>query len=416
MEILGLEELQSQEEREKQKRSFAIAYEEESADMGEAQELLINLIISIGGIRRDVYEYLLTPRFADGQAVASAGRLLCYAASAEWLRLAIEALKRPSGSMYVNEITEAYQDGIPFAKVKEFLEKSKTVFEMCQYRLQFAEKQKSEKEAQEPSANVTGSGRSEPSASMIGSNGAEMMEEIKAAVVDAVRMAFADYERNRESGQKDQGTTNEKAGDKKSSVDVIENETEKLPASMTGSEETEPSANMTGSEETEPSANMTGSEAHETGRPEIPDGAEILNGGMLVVDLKKEQENSQKRISFFRILLDRHIKREFAKMKPKSQVGKIFEIMVDKKYGKEQILAIRRMMHGGMSNEFIFALLEKDLSGEELTNMCQALLQGDAAGEERTERPDASAGRKETGDGERWQDMDMSFDMQEEYV
>lgn len=99
-------------------------------------------------------------------------------------------------------------------------------------------------------------------------------------------------------------------------------------------------------------------------------------------------------------------------MKPESQVGKIFEIMVDKKYGKEQILSIRRLMNGGMSNEFIFALLEKDLSGEELANMCQALLQGEATGEEGTEWSDASA--KETGENERWQDM--SFDMQEEYV
>ena len=169
---------------------------------------------------------------------------------------------------------------------------------------------------------------------------------------------------------------------------------------------------MTGSKETEPPDSVTGSEAHETGRPEIPDGTEILNGGMLVVDLKKEQENSRQRISFFRILLERHIKKEFAKMKPESQVGKIFEIMVDKKYGKEQILSIRRLMNGGMSNEFIFALLEKDLSGEELANMCQALLQGEATGEEGTEWSDASA--KETGENERWQDM--SFDMQEEYV
>lgn len=414
MEILGLKELQSQEEREKQKQSIAIAYEEEGADMGEAQELLINLIISIGGIRKEVYGYLLTPRFADGQAVTSAGRLLCYAAPAEWLQLAVEALGRPSGTMYVNEITEAYQDGIPFAKVKDFLEKSETVFEMCQYRLCFSENQRAKKEEQKLSANMTGSDRSEPSVNVTGSNREKMMEGIKEAVVDAIRTVLESFEENNELGRNDNRTEDEKTVRKEVAVNAPEDEAEELSDSVTESEEMEPPVNVTGSKETEPPDSVTGSEAHETGRPETPDGTEILNGGMLVVDLKKEQENSRQRISFFRILLNRHIKKEFAKMKPESQVGKIFEIMVDKKYGKEQILSIRRLMNGGMSNEFIFALLEKDLSGEELANMCQALLQGEATGEEGTERSDASA--KETGENERWQDMDMSFDMQEEYV
>ena len=115
--ILQLDELNGMECRDEGKRSVEQTYDTETGEptqTSEAQEMLLNLILSLGGIRKEVWEYLLTPRFHDTQAVASVGRLLCYAAPLEWMELSVEALSRMAGTMYVNEITEAYQADMPY--------------------------------------------------------------------------------------------------------------------------------------------------------------------------------------------------------------------------------------------------------------------------------------------------------------
>ena len=185
------------------------------------------------------------------------------------------------------------------------------------------------------------------------------------------------------------------------------------PDNMTGSEEAEHSDNMTGSEEAEHPDNMTGSEGAEhpdnmTGSEgaehsdnmtgyENEDGYDLLDHRVLMMDLKKEQEKSEKRISFFQILLRRHMKKEFSKLEKDDQVGKIFEIMVNKKYDKNQILSIRRLMNGGMTNEFIFSLLEKDLPETELTNLCETLLneENDLSGLSENMKADETGGDEE---------------------
>ena len=65
----------------------------------------------------------------------------------------------------------------------------------------------------------------------------------------------------------------------------------------------------------------------------------------------------------------------YEKLDKETQIGKIFEIMVEKKYKKEKILAIKRLMNGGMTNEFIFSLIEKDISEEELNELCETLVE-----------------------------------------
>lgn len=88
----------------------------------------------------------------------------------------------------------------------------------------------------------------------------------------------------------------------------------------------------------------------------------------------------------------------FLKLDEEAQESKIFEIMIGQKYEKGKILAIRRLMNGGMSNEFIFSLLEKDMSEEELTDLCGTLLDdaGAGAGDQLAEEPQGS----EIPDGE----------------
>ena len=101
---------------------------------------------------------------------------------------------------------------------------------------------------------------------------------------------------------------------------------------------------------------------------------EIAKTGILVTELQEERKKQNGAISFFQMLLNKHMKRAFLKLDTKTQDGKIFEIMVGKKYTKGKIMAIRKLMDGGMSKEFIFSLLEKDMSEEELKDLCDTLL------------------------------------------
>ena len=336
--ILQLDELNGMECRDEGKRSVEQTYDTETGEptqTSEAQEMLLNLILSLGGIRKEVWEYLLTPRFHDTQAVASVGRLLCYAAPLEWMELSVEALSRMAGTMYVNEITEAYQADMPFNEVKRIFESSDTVFEMCQRRREYGIGQ--DKHQKKHPDNVTGSEESKDENSL------------EKTVVNAVMEA----------------------------LQLHQKKTKKLSDNMTGNEEEELSDDMTGYEN--------------------EDGYDLLDHRVLMMDLKKEQEKSEKRVSFFQILLRRHMKKEFSKLEKDDQVGKIFEIMVNKKYDKNQILSIRRLMNGGMTNEFIFSLLEKDLPETELTDLCETLLneENDLSGLSENMKADETGGDEE---------------------
>ena len=384
--ILQLDELNGMECRDEGKRSVEQTYDTETGEptqTSEAQEMLLNLILSLGGIRKEVWEYLLTPRFHDTQAVASVGRLLCYAAPLEWMELSVEALSRMAGTMYVNEITEAYQADMPFNEVKRIFESSDTVFEMCQRRREYGIGQ--DKHQKKHPDNVTGSEESKDENSL------------EKTVVNAVMEALQLHQKKTKK-LSDNMTGSEGA---EHPDNMTGSEGAEHPDNMTGSEEAEHSDNMTGSEEAEHPDNMTGSEGAEhsdnmTGY-ENEDGYDLLDHRVLMMDLKKEQEKSEKRISFFQILLRRHMKKEFSKLEKDDQVGKIFEIMVNKKYDKNQILSIRRLMNGGMTNEFIFSLLEKDLPETELTNLCETLLneENDLSGLSENMKADETGGDEE---------------------
>ena len=384
--ILQLDELNGMECRDEGKRSVEQTYDTETGEptqTSEAQEMLLNLILSLGGIRKEVWEYLLTPRFHDTQAVASVGRLLCYAAPLEWMELSVEALSRMAGTMYVNEITEAYQADMPFNEVKRIFESSDTVFEMCQRRREYGIGQ--DKHQKKHPDNVTGSEESKDENSL------------EKTVVNAVMEALQLHQKKTKK-LSDNMTGSEEA---EHPDNMTGSKGAEHPDNMTGSEEAEHPDNMTGSEGAEHSDNMTGSEGAEhsdnmTGY-ENEDGYDLLDHRVLMMDLKKEQEKSEKRISFFQILLRRHMKKEFSKLEKDDQVGKIFEIMVNKKYDKNQILSIRRLMNGGMTNEFIFSLLEKDLPETELTDLCETLLneENDLSGLSENMKADETGGDEE---------------------
>lgn len=381
-EILTLQELNSEEWKVRARESVEHAYDEagNSTVESDAQETLLNFILNIGGIRRDVYEYLLTPRFRDPSAVASVGILLCYGAPCEWIELVVEALDQNSvtGNFYVNEITEAFKAEIPVAALQQLLRESTTVFDFCQKKIalmkatqmhtrkgqektDILEKADPQEEAMLEKMSKQESGE-EPSAA---SDGIEA--GMAKAVTDAVLAAMKGF-----------------LGQKKSTLIVTESkgELDSEPSSWERNDEhkdtitrrqvkvgilrkqREEPINIP-----DPAQEQEGAEA-----PEFPDGQEILDAKMLVTELQKEEKAHSDRVSFFQLLLSRHMRKEFEKLDEDAQVGKIFEIMVEKKYRKDKILSIRKLMNGGMTNEFIFSLLEKDLPEEELTELCETLV------------------------------------------
>ena len=377
--ILQLKELKRPIWQEKMQHSVKQAQKEEDGEAcAEAQGTLINLIMCLGGIREDVFEYLMFPRFSNVEAVRAIGNLLCYAAPVEWIELSVRALERIAGIMYVNEIIESYQAGISVKQVECFLEESETVFEMCQHRLDFTNKQLGDRvtgsEEEKPADRVTGSGNAIEGGGMAYGNLAQIITDaVMAAMQKSGQMIIAHTKM--EPADRMTGSE-EELGDK-----VTGSKGEKPTDRVTGSWEEKPEDKMTGSEEEKLTEKETGQEVMQEFAPEeipdFPDGEELQDNRILVKELKEAEEQAGKRISFFQILLSRHMKKAFAKLDAEAQVSKIFEIMVEKKYGKEKILPIRRLMNGGMSNEFIFSLLEKDFSEEELNELCDTLLAED---------------------------------------
>lgn len=413
--ILQLKELKRPIWQEKMQHSVKQAQKEEDGEAcAEAQGTLINLIMCLGGIREDVFEYLMFPRFSNVEAVRAIGNLLCYAAPVEWIELSVRALERIAGIMYVNEIIESYQAGISVKQVECFLEESETVFEMCQHRLDFTNKQLGDRvtgsEEEKPADRVTGSEGEEPADKRTGSGEEQLGNRVTGSgnaiegegmaygnlaqiITDAVmaamqksgQMIIADTkmelaDRMTESEEEPADRVTGSKGEKP--TDRVTGSEEELGDGVTGSSEEKLWDKMTGSvdeklteKETGPEVVMEEFTSEEI--PDFPDGEELQDNHMLVKELKEAEEQAGKRISFFQILLSRHMKKAFAKLDAEAQVSKIFEIMVEKKYGKEKILPIRRLMNGGMSNEFIFSLLEKDFSEEELNELCDTLLAED---------------------------------------
>lgn len=381
-EILTLQELDSEEWKVRARESVEHAYDEagNSTVESDVQETLLNFILNIGGIRRDVYEYLLTPRFRDPSAVASVGILLCYGAPCEWIELVVAALDQNSvtGNFYVNEITEAFKAEIPVAALQQLLRESTTVFDFCQKKMalmkatqmhtrngqektDILEKADPQEEAMLGKVSKQESGE-EPSAA---SDGIEV--GMAKAVTDAVLAAMKGFWGQKKNtlivtdpkGELDSEPSSWERNDEHK--DTITRRQVKVGILRKQREEP---INIP-----DPAQEQEGAEA-----PEFPDGQEILDAKMLVTELQKEEKAHSDRVSFFRLLLSRHMRKEFEKLDEDAQVGKIFEIMVEKKYRKDKILSIRKLMNGGMTNEFIFSLLEKDLPEEELTELCETLV------------------------------------------
>ncbi|MBO5486147.1 MAG: hypothetical protein J5988_04350, partial [Eubacterium sp.] len=75
--VLQLKELKRPIWQEKMQRSVEQAQKEGGEECAEAQGTLINLIMCLGGIREDVFEYLMIPRFVNVESVRAIANLLC---------------------------------------------------------------------------------------------------------------------------------------------------------------------------------------------------------------------------------------------------------------------------------------------------------------------------------------------------
>ncbi len=325
-EVLTLEQLKQPEWMDRAEHLLQLTYQKETGEQtveSEAQEMFLQFVKNMGGIRADVYEYLLlSPRFHDVAEVTAAGMLLCYGAPLEWIKLVLRAFEknRVSGALYANEITEAYKEGVPVEQVSNLLNETKTIFEFCQKRLRNDYSVAEDRWTAETSALEK-----------------ERLEEI---IISAVHTAMETFEEREKKFKK----VNEEPENQifQEAGKVIE----EVP------------------EEREEAKVQT----------EVPE-QDMLSRKTLVFDLEKVSKEHDNRVSFFEILLNRHMKRMFEKLDKETQIGKIFEIMVEKKYKKEKILAIKRLMNGGMTNEFIFSLIEKDISEEELNELCETLVE-----------------------------------------
>ena len=378
--VLRIKDLESEPWKEAKQHSLDRAGKSKSSEELEAQEALLNFLVNLGGVREDVYQYLLTPQFSDTYAVSAIRPLLCYAAPLEWIILAVEAIHKDdvAGLLYVNEITAAYMDDIPVEKVEEFLEGSESAFDMCQKRMQCHRQLRAATRGLRDT--VTGSEENELRDMVAGSEETKPSDtgtESKEKDNTALEKMTQEIGRNIFMEIQKQMKREKLWEEPHDTVTGSEEEENELHDTMTGSGENELYDTMTQSEENEPHDMMTESEEEENELHDTmaqSEDEEIAKTGILVTELQEERKKQNGAISFFQMLLSKHMKRAFLKLDTKTQDGKIFEIMVGKKYTKGKIMAIRKLMDGGMSKEFIFSLLEKDMSEEELKDLCDTLL------------------------------------------
>ena len=366
--VLRIKDLESEPWKEAKQHSLDRAGKSKSPEELEAQEALLNFLVNLGGVREDVYQYLLTPQFSDTYAVSAIRPLLCYAAPLEWIILAVEAIHKDdvAGLLYVNEITAAYMDDIPVEKVEEFLEGSESAFDMCQKRMQCRRQVRAATRGLHDTMTQSEEEEKELRDAMTQSEEKDntTLEQMTQEIGRNIFMEIQKQMKREKLWEEPHDTvTQSEENELHDTMTQSEEEEKELHDTMTQSEENELHDTISQSEENELHDTMTQSEDEE-----------IAKTGILVTELQEERKKQNGAISFFQMLLNKHMKRAFLKLDTKTQDGKIFEIMVGKKYTKGKIMAIRKLMDGGMSKEFIFSLLEKDMSEEELKDLCDTLL------------------------------------------
>lgn len=387
--ILTWKELDTEESRQERMKSME-GLKEDGAHTPEssAQSALMSYLMQLGGVREEVYQYLLTPRFKDTASVAAIRPLLCAAAPLPWIRLAVHAQEKKSSQIFINEIVTAFKEQIPVEAAEKFLKESGTPFEICQRRMNYrkpAEEKQTEIEALDCGGEVY-SGEADIQTS---ETGEELRLENERLKTEIIRLKTKLYDSMTQSPKE------------KSAENPIPSQNGQPAFPDRRDQEMRAYIERMPDQESERRDRVTQSPWKDTSQavteqpPDIPDGAELLDSRILVMDLEQKEQEAGRRISFFSVLLARHMKKSFAKLDEETQVSRIFEIMVGRKYGKGKIMAIRRLLNGGMTKEFVFSLLEEDLPEKELVELSHILLDEEPGAVEDTAAWDEKAANAE---------------------
>lgn len=403
-------------------------------DASKAQEAVFYYILHVGGAREDVYDYLLQSKWKDIPTVTAIRPLLYYLAPVEWIRLA-EKVQEREETFFLKEVVSAFTEKIPVEDAEKMIEESKSLIEVCRRRVEYVKNRETEQEKKYMRADGTIQTEILLLKSMINhlelelssyrlvsrSEQGEVSDTVTQSEADhAVTDKFIDrkelYQGNGfilgmsaggkgfRVGENHDLTPQMETGDSDTATqDAVVGECDMVTQSeeyaehdtVTQNAESEACDMMAQSEEyaecdtvsrnvgsevcdivSQNGENSTVLKSDETA-PEFPKGDDVMEGKLLVSDLQEKEKAAGRRISFFEELLKMHQKKAFLKLEEEAQVGKLFEIMIAKKYGKEKILAVKRLLDGGMSKEFLYSLIEKDLSEEELNDICDAILGGE---------------------------------------
>lgn len=375
-------------------------------DASKAQEAIFYYILHVGGAREDVYNYLLQSKWKDIPTVTAIRPLLYYLAPVEWIKLA-EKVQEREETFFLKEVVSAYTEKIPVEDAGKMIEESKSLIEVCRRRVEYVKKRETEQEKKYMRADGAIQTEILLLKNMINHLELELgsyklvSQSKQGEVCDTVTQSEADHAAtvkftDRKKLYQGNGfILGMPAGGRNFSVD--ENH-DFIPQMETGDSDTATPAaeagehdKVTQGEEYTEHDTVTQSRVEkvpdivtqsEENIPEFPKGDDAMEGKLLVSDLQKKEKEAGRRISFFEELLKMHQKKAFLKLEEEAQIGKLFEIMIGKKYGKEKILAIKRLLDGGMSKEFLYSLIEKDLPEKELNDICEAILSGD--GEDQT--------------------------------
>lgn len=400
MNIISSEELKSESYQLKIKESLEGLEEEKAA----IKNQVFGYLIELGGVREDVFEFLLTNNFNSSRAFANSTDLLCSNADVKWFHL-IQQIQDKSNTVYwILEIVRNFNEGVPIEKAESFLQISRTPFEMSRLRVAYLEEhgvsennsilksienvesilEEYLKENEEYKQKIDELSRllEEKNRQLEDFDTDKLKEELSNKTVEILYYHNLYKEVQLENREKEQmiAEMQQTVNEQKAIILELKNAAKaeiELPAmgSVEELEKTEEAKDEVIVIEKNNSVNDAEEiEEIPMEQPVIDDGSELYQNRILYDTIKKKESESGKRVSFFQELLKIHGKKQFLKLDKERQVTKLLEIMVAKSFHKDRAMCIKKLMDGGMTTEFLYGLIEKDTSAEELEELCMVLL------------------------------------------
>ena len=301
--------------------------------------MMFKYIESLGGVRKDVFEYLLQADISNKECVHMCTELFNDTSiGVGWYQLMIDGIpgKAKTGNLKLwgNGILKAIKEHMPKEVVENFLNSSDTPFHFNYMISNYLEMQKAETDEIEKTVG-------------------DISEyEVKLEHLEADKQFLE--KQNKELLQ-ETIVLRQKLGKALVEGDILD-ENKKLKEQV---------------EDFKKLLSMAMQEKDDSN--EMVKEESILDGSVHMVDIQKQTDISVRRGKLFASLIKGYQQRQFEKKSEEEQKSLLFQMMVDHSYGKKRILAVKKWMEEGVSLSLIYLLILKNPSEEEFYEVLSSM-------------------------------------------